>query len=142
MTFVDFKDTALFGVSLFDVLNRKSEEDNGIPSAIKNMIEFLSESGSRFLSTFSHYFQLFHAKKFSSILDLKVTLKALYNKSMLVTEILYFSHCFLGEVVEFSYFDPYFVADLLKEYLSSLPEPLLTNRLYADFMDAAGKFST
>jgi hypothetical protein len=41
-------------------------------------------------------------------------------------------------VVEFAYFDTYFVADLLKEYLNQLPEPLLTEKLYNKFIDAAG----
>lgn len=51
-----------------------------------------------------------------------------------------YSNCyFIGIIPEFSNLDPHVIANLLKQYLRDLPEPLLTFELYDCFIAATGK---
>lgn len=50
--------------------------------------------------------------------------------------------CLTGEDVDLNFYNPYVVADLLKTFLSELPEPILTFHLYDRFIDAARKIQT
>ncbi len=52
------EDTKLFGVKLSEVMARKSEQNNGIPNVVRQMIQYLANEGRKFVERVD---DLFHA---------------------------------------------------------------------------------
>jgi len=105
------EETDVFGVKLTEVMARPSESDNGIPNVVRQMIQYLANEG-------------LYSKDIFKFQRPKAQLEPLINQIN------------TGEQIKWLDYDPMFIADLLKQYLTDLPEPVLTFAKYKAFVDA------
>jgi hypothetical protein len=107
--------TILFCVPLTEVLARKSEANSGIPAVVKQMVQYIANEG---LWT-RDIFKLPRPKK-----SLEPIIEQIDK----------------GENINWYNHTPTVVGDLLKQYLTDLPEPVLTYQLFPQFVQAASKY--